>query len=122
MARAKSWQMTKANRDKFQERLYDLMESLGGRPRREYAGGRTVWDLDTPAGPLEVRSVDNYGAITAQFKDPKRAAKCMNYGAIKNVNPYSGKWNHHYGNVKADVAFQDFSSRMKVMYNRCKVK
>lgn len=60
---------------------------LGGRP-----GDWHTLMLDTLAGPLGITPYPTW--IATRFEDVARAREAPLSGAL---NPYSGKWNWHYG-------------------------
>jgi len=80
---------------KFVYAMSDLLLELGATPQpvtSQYMPER--FDIETIYGPLEVTLYGDW--VPARFKYPERAAAGLNH-LYQRVNPFSGKWNHHYG-------------------------
>lgn len=73
----------------------------------------------TKAGLLSVFYDTTHGTIFCRFDDPEFAAKVLYPGAQVRINsgyrlnPYSGKWNFHFGACTADEAFDQFEREYK---------
>jgi hypothetical protein len=64
------------------------------------------WNVETRAGTL---SLTAYGhSIAGRFGDVERA-KALGLGYL---NPYSGKWNHHYEIGAAEAELEDFKRQL----------
>jgi hypothetical protein len=71
-------------------------------------GGGVQFRVDTFVGPLVVHYDLWFGTIFSRFEEPDRAR------IVPNTNPYSGKWNFHFGkNDSPDEAFQLFKSNLE---------
>ena len=83
--------------------------------------GLGQYKLSTPLGDLTISPDPAYIAegmltIFARFEDVDRACAKLNpgHGLRGEVNPYSGKWNHHYdGGITPDNAFRDFKAHLE---------
>ena len=74
--------------ERFQDAVTKLFESLGARTGQCYD-----FDLDTPAGLLQVSVFDNW--VATRFDD-LALARAFTASCGIPCNPYSGKWNHHF--------------------------
>lgn len=84
--------------------------------------GLGQYRIETPLGALDITPDPAYlaegGMLTvfARFDDVDRACAKLNKGRVLRgeVNPYSGKWNHHYDNDTApEDAFRDFKAHLE---------
>lgn len=77
--------------------------------------------IETPLGALTISPDPAYIAegmltIFARFDDPARACAKLNKArALRGeVNPHSGKWNHHYdAGCTPENAFRDFKAHLE---------
>jgi Protein of unknown function (DUF5661) len=87
------------------------VERLGGRKVRAGRSGDmpsgNEYEIDTRFGLLRVLPYDTW--VHTKFEEPDRAKAALMY-----VNPYSGKWNHHYptlaGKAEADSFLRQLAS------------
>ena len=89
--RRKSKRLLQAE-DKFKAAVTEYLVGLGARPRPP--GLCYSYELDTPAGLLLISVYENW--VAACFDDVERA-KVATKGCGYSCNPYSGKWNFHFG-------------------------
>ena len=80
----------KANHEWFKAEIGRRLEAVGATRNRDcdYAHEYAV---ATVAGNLHVTVYDDW--IACRFEEPERAKAAM---SDTRLNPYSGKWNHHY--------------------------
>lgn len=64
------------------------------------------FSLDTTCGELHVIVYDSW--IACRFQDVQRARQNLPMGLQGNLNPFSGKWNHHYFDWTPQDAAGDF--------------
>jgi hypothetical protein len=76
--------------------------------------------LDTLAGPMVIHFSPQFSAaIFCRFLNPAAAQKVLHgnervyIGSGHRLNPYSGKWNFHFGNVSADEALGLFKAEFE---------
>ena len=76
----------------FLTRVIELLKTVGA----VETDSTYRFTLDTKAGRLALHPDQNettgLGTIFTRFDDPQRAVAILG----QSVNPYSGKWNHHY--------------------------
>ncbi len=106
MARSASWQMNKGERTKLRKKVSAYLSRRGASKTDGILG--TEFRLKTPAGALKISMSEEYGTIFSKFSDPGRGRKCV--GAS---NPYSGKWNFHFGKESAATAFDMWKNQME---------
>ncbi|MDY0166632.1 MAG: hypothetical protein RBS80_08820 [Thermoguttaceae bacterium] len=82
-----SRRQSKAER-RFIEAVTQFVLSLGGRPGSFYD-----YELDTPAGLLNVSVHDNW--VATRFDDVAMG-RAFSEAYDRACNPYSGKWNFHF--------------------------
>jgi hypothetical protein len=83
------------------------------RARGEYQGddtGRYSWTVETKCGPLCLHvytsaESSGLGWVAGRFPYPERAVAVL---GSTSMNPYSGKWNHHFGSIPLDEAIDSF--------------
>ncbi len=85
---------------RFTENVRGVLARYDARPYRDHGEERDEYTLQTPAGQLWVgirdREAGHHPAIMQRFEDPERARAFKgNLGDM--LNPYSGKWNFHFG-------------------------
>ena len=81
-------QLLKA-RERFQAALTAYIVGKGARPGRFYDH-----EIDTPAGLLHITV---YGSWIATRFDDVALGRAFTETCGSSSNPYSGKWNHHFG-------------------------
>jgi hypothetical protein len=81
--------------DKFKAAVTNYIVELGARPGRFYDH-----ELDTPAGLLHLSVHDNW--LATRFDDVARATAFTKTCRCPS-NPYSGKWNFHFGSSSAEM-------------------
>jgi hypothetical protein len=95
------------SQEEFRAGFDDLMQRMGAVPSE----GMYDWTIATPAGPLGLACgrFDPPGSRTifGRFDDPKGAAR------VAWVNPYSGKWNHHYFGQDNREYLEDFERQLR---------
>ena len=81
--------------------------------------------VKTKAGELRIHfDLRMFGTIFCRFQDPQAACKVLHGteksypGRGQRLNPYSGKWNFHFGDVKAEHAFSEFESE----FNKVRIR
>ena len=80
-----------ANRKWFKAEIGRRLEALGATRNRDRGYDYT---LTTVAGNLYVTVYDDW--IACRFEEPERAKAISD----TRLNPYSGKWNHHYDDAE----------------------
>lgn len=91
--RANAAHLAKAQ-DKFKAAVTSYIVELGARP-----GGFYDYELDTPAGLLHLSVYDDW--LATCFDDVARATAFTKTCRCPS-NPYSGKWNFHFGSSSAE--------------------
>lgn len=94
--------MTKVNKLKFRKLIISILNKYGAKLTE---GEYHQYSLETPLGRLsltvydgaEHRSFDPW--VASRFDDPERAARRLG----REMNGYSGKWNHHFGNGTGNI-------------------
>jgi hypothetical protein len=114
--RARRDQMLKREREKLTRKVVEYVLSVGGRVaetgRVIVEGGERVHtndrlELATLAGMLSIIPYD--GWFACRFQDVKAAVSLLGYDpACGRLNPYSGKWNFHFGRCTAEEALAEF--------------
>lgn len=97
--------MLKRERDKLGRLLVSYLTSIGATLQQGQWWER--WQVETSLGVLSVNYHDDYGSIMIRFDNPEIARKRV------NCNPYTGKWNLHFGRVTAIEAFGAFKNRLE---------
>ena len=92
LCRRKSQKLQKAEA-KLKAAVTKYLTDLGVRPGRWYH-----FELDTPAGLLHVSVFENW--VATRFEDVKRGTE-FTHTCNHFSNPYSGKWNFHFGDGTA---------------------
>lgn len=101
------WQMTKAQGDKFKRQVMKILKE------REAIWTGDLYGYDvrviTSAGGLLVDTGRlETGTILARFEEPERG------NAVTGLsNPYTGKWNFHFGRVDAEAAASHFKRELE---------
>lgn len=72
---------------------------------------RDVFTLTTIVGPLTLTTWSpsiggNYLTVFGRFEDIEAARE------LCDINPHSGKWNHHYGAVEPEMALAAFKNTL----------
>ena len=88
----KSKRMLKAE-EQFKSAVTEFIVGLGARPGRFYE-----YELDTPAGLLHLTVHDDW--LATRFDDVARGTAFTKTCGCSS-NPYSGKWNFHFGDGAA---------------------
>jgi hypothetical protein len=95
------------SQEQFRAGFDDLMQRMGAVPSE----GMYDWTIGTPAGPLRLAcgrfDPPGFRTIFGRFNDPGKAAKAA------WVNPYSGKWNHHYSGQDNREYLEDFERQLR---------
>ena len=78
------------NRQWFMAEVGRRLQSLGASPNRA-SDSAYQYTLATVAGNLHVTVYDDW--IACRFEEPERTKAAV---SDTRLNPYSGKWNHHY--------------------------
>ncbi|MGD0900314.1 MAG: hypothetical protein ABR915_20980 [Thermoguttaceae bacterium] len=92
MPRPKSKRLLKAE-ERFQAAVTTYIVSLGARPGMFYD-----YELDTPVGVLHISVYGDW--VATRFADPARGTE-FTKTCGHACNPYSGKWNFHFGDGTA---------------------
>lgn len=104
--RRPNWAMTKTEGAKFRQSVRDFLKKMGMTPLASGSEWASMYThaVKTPAGKLfvDMNQVDT-GTVFMRFNNPEKGKKCS-----FRSNPHSGKFNFHYGRVKATDAFSDF--------------
>ena len=79
-----------ANREWFKAEIGRRLTALGATQNRD-CGHAYEYAVATVAGNLYVTVYDDW--IACRFEEPERAKAAA---SDARLNPYSGKWNHHY--------------------------
>ena len=82
-----------ANREWFKAEVGRRLETWG-RPATAIAKHTHEYAVATVAGNLYVTIYDDW--IACRFEEPERAKAISD----TRLNPYSGKWNHHYDDAE----------------------
>ena len=119
--RARQHQMLKREREKLTRMVKEYVLAQGGRVTEE--GQRLMWstvskcetpdylELPTKAGPLSIIPYGNW--LACRFQDVKAAVDLLRDDpAGSHLNPYSGKFNFHFGRCTADEALEEFTSEV----------
>jgi len=96
--RAKSKRLVKAE-ERFTAAVTKFITDLGARPGRFYD-----YELDTPAGLLHMSVHETW--LATRFDDVAKG-KAFTATCGTSSNPYSGKWNFHFGDGTADSLHPD---------------
>ena len=91
-SRRKSQRLLKAQ-ERFKFAVTSYIVSLGARPGRFYD-----YEIDTPAGLLHLTVYDDW--LATRFDDVGLATAFTKTCGCSS-NPFSGKWNFHFGNGNA---------------------
>lgn len=70
----------------FTREVTQVIQALGAKE-----GGSYGWQIDTPAGLLQISPYEDW--VACRFEDVEQAKAMVYYGQL---NPYSGKWNWHF--------------------------
>jgi hypothetical protein len=109
-------EMLKAERAKLSRLLIAFLESHGAVPRISGNHGQFFdgHDLETTVGTLRVQALSDF--IACRFAEPGRASlwyygrddlhPCQSHGRL---NPYSGKFNFHFGRTTAAEVMAEFT-------------
>ena len=110
--------MLKREREKLTRMVKEYVLAKGGRVteegRRLMEGGEEMvtpdyLELPTKAGPLSIIPYGNW--LACRFQDVKAAVSLLRDDpAGSHLNPYSGKFNFHFGRCTADEALEEFTS------------
>jgi hypothetical protein len=98
--------MNKVEREKLKKKVVKLMQELKAEPGNFL---NYEWKVQTTLGPLLVHYSLECGTVFTRFKDPKRAREMV------RCNPYSGKWNFHFGKTSADAAFASVEPALRAI-------
>ena len=82
-----------ANRELFKAEIGRRLEGLGATRNRD-CDHACEYAVATVAGNLYVTVYDDW--IACRFEEPERAKAISD----TRLNPYSGKWNHHYDDAE----------------------
>jgi hypothetical protein len=93
----------KTKRGTLERLVTEHVMGCGGRRNSVYLEGMYDFVVDTECGPLLVHP--DKDTVYCRFVDADRAKK-GNVGG--HLNPYTGKWNHHYIGWPARDAFAAF--------------
>lgn len=85
----------------------------GGSEGNDYAD-HVGYTLPTAAGELSVTYDRGWGTIFGRFEDVEAAKKLLGTAPYNRLNPYSGKWNFHFGRTTAEAAFEQWTGVLKV--------
>ena len=91
--RARSKRLFKAE-ERFVTAVTDFIVELGARPGRFYD-----FEMDTPAGLLHISVHETW--LATRFDDVAMG-RAFTATCGTSSNPYSGKWNFHFGDGSAD--------------------
>jgi hypothetical protein len=97
-SRMKSKRMLKAE-ERFKSAVTNFIVGLGARPGRFYD-----YELNTPAGLLHLTVHDDW--LATRFDDVGPGAAFTKTCGCSS-NPYSGKWNFHFGDGTASALHPD---------------
>ena len=101
--RTKPWQMLKAERVKLQKLFTAWLTEHEAKPTRKGWEHMYPWEVETTLGPYVLNFSVDYGTIFGRFLDVDKARLHV------PCNPYSGKYNSHFGRATATEAFIQFS-------------
>lgn len=106
--RRAKWEMTKAQGDKFKRDVLQVLKAHHATRNTGYMARMYNLRVPTPAGTLliDTTHVDE-GSIFGRFVRPELGRKC-----VRSSNPYSGKWNFHFGRSEARGAASYFRGAM----------
>jgi len=106
--RRPKWQMTKTEGGKFARAVLKMLKSAGAKPNTGEFSSMYNMRVKTGAGELlvDTKRIDE-GTVFTRFRNPTKGAKC-----VGNSNPYSGKWNFHFGRVGGSSAATYFKSSL----------
>lgn len=105
--------MLAPERRKLAVLVRDYVIANGGSEGNDCAD-HVVYTLPTAAGELSVTYDRGWGTIFDRFEDVEAAKKLLGTGPYNRLNPYSGKWNFHFGRVTAEAAFEQWTGALKV--------
>jgi hypothetical protein len=107
---------SKKTLQEFNKKVGKAVQDLGGiiNPKRPVEMG-TELDINTKAGKLSVKlhepnGVSQVFSVFSRFDDEKKATATLSEYHSRNLNKFSGKWNHH--SVSAEECFGDFISAL----------
>jgi hypothetical protein len=115
--------MNKKDREQLLKWFLKAMKNLGA--AQEMTLGPSCrwpcrWQLQTELGLLRLSFREETGTIFCRFQNPGRASEVLNpnkdSGPVRNynrLNPYSGKWNFHFGKTSAKEAWTEFWSELQ---------
>ena len=83
----------------------------GGSEVRDYVD-HVSYKLPTVAGELGVIYDRGWGTIFGRFGDVEAAKKLLGTAPYNRLNPYSGKWNFHFGRITAEAAFEQWTGAL----------
>ena len=113
---------TKKQRAEFRQGAEKLIRKYGGKETANSEGifSSYPWAIETEYGLLEL-DIDDFegrsnsrkwiGTVFARFDDLERLPRFL------NLNPYSGKWNHHYiaDSWTAEAALLNFDGALSMV-------
>ena len=116
--RRESWEMTKAEGAKFRKRVLTLLKRHGAAKNTGEWASMYNTVVHTPAGDLmlDTKKIET-GTVFGRFANVKKGTICSR----GDSNPYSGKWNHHFGRRKAVHAGAEFARALDSVTS-CKMR
>lgn len=92
--------------ERFKQSVADYLASKGATTSRFYA-----FEIETKAGTLFVSPYEDW--IACRFENVEEAKRLL--GHSTRLNPYSGKWNFHYGHEAIATPFplNDFATHLE---------
>ena len=106
--RRAKWEMTKAQGAKFKKDVLQVLRKHHATRNTGYMASMYNLKVPTPAGTLLIDTTRlDEGNIFGRFKRPELGKRC-----VLHSNPYSGKWNFHFGRAEARGAASYFRGAM----------
>lgn len=104
------------DREQFAKQAIELLAKYGAIKQDTRAGvfqSTYEWSMDTKYGQYIVNIDTEYegsiGTIFGRFT----ADNLKPIAKATDCNPYSGKWNHHYGAISVEAAMGDLEWQLK---------
>ena len=111
MSARRKTKMTKKEMADFNGQVKAFLLAEGATVRPD-TGAMFDFELNTIVGKLRLFLYDGdsgYMTVFGRFDDIEAAKK------LCDINPHSGKWNHHYGVVDVDDAVSDFKRKIAAL-------
>jgi len=91
----------------FDTGVVEIVTRLGGISQgKEWLPN--YYEITTRAGYLSIATYGNW--VACQFNDPDAAKAVV---GTSGLNPFSGKWNHHYFDMPLKISLEDFECTLR---------